>query len=215
MTVQGVFDSVEEVGGDQFDLEDEVDTREMAERWTPSLHPRWPKGTPKKGGKFMTKGEIAAAKKAGGPEKLSARGKTSGSPAERATRVTPAGAGPTRPKALRRCRPEDPDSPGAIETSDVKEAARLLTEGKAVRLTSTNQVSMLLDELAAIVKDAESRGEKAPDYNLCKITVKDTNLFCVETVGWPRDAMPQLKGVPEKGTRRRPYAEGSRRRTST
>lgn len=207
-TIPMVFDVVAEVDGidPTVDEADDGDTTvEMAESWRPSLHPRWPRGTPK-GGKFMTKGEIAAAKKAGGPQALAAGASrnASGSPAgaRRTTAATPAGAGPVRMKDVTPLPlPKNPDAKGAMVTHSPKEAARLLGEGKAVRLKSTRQVAVLLDELAAIVADAESRGEKAPNYDLCKVTVENTSLFCVESKGIPRIQMPQLKGIPEAGTR--------------
>jgi hypothetical protein len=91
---------------------------------------------------------------------------------------------------------EDP-----IVTGDVEEAAKLLGEGKWVRLEQERQVSTLLDKLAEIVKDAKEKGEKAPDYDLCRVSVKNTNLFCAESKGIPRVKMPQFAGVPIKGSK--------------
>jgi len=84
---------------------------------------------------------------------------------------------------------------------DVNEAAKLLAEGKKVRLSQPSQVSVLLDKLAEMVKDANERGEKAPNYDLCNVTVRDTNLFCAESKGIPRIKMPQLKGKPLPGSK--------------
>lgn len=75
-----------------------------------------------------------------------------------------------------------------IVTSDVEIAARALHEGKYVRLRSTRQASTLLSNLADEVK--QSGGS---DIDLCKVSVKGTNLFCVESKGIPRVQMPQLK----------------------
>lgn len=88
-----------------------------------------------------------------------------------------------------------------IEVADVDEAIRLLGEGKHVQLNQPDEVSTLVDKLAEIVKEAEAKGEKAPDYDLCRVSVKGTNLFCAESKGVERAMMPQLKGVPVKGTR--------------
>jgi hypothetical protein len=79
---------------------------------------------------------------------------------------------------------------------DVRRAADLLAEGKAVRLDQPRTASTLLDELAARVNAAAEAGVDAPSFDLCGVTVKDTNLFCVEHKGVPRIKMPQLKGVP-------------------
>ena len=43
--------------------------------------------------------------------------------------------------------------------------------------------------------------ETIPDYNLCAITVKGTNLFCVEHKDMTRLTMPQLAGKPKKGSK--------------
>ena len=57
-----------------------------------------------------------------------------------------------------------------------------------------------LDRLAQMVNDAKKKGDKAPDYDLCEISVPGTNLFCQKNKGIPRDKMPQLKGKPRKGS---------------
>jgi hypothetical protein len=64
----------------------------------------------------------------------------------------------------------------------------------------SDQVSILLDKLAEISKAARAAGEKAPLYDLCKISVPDTNLFCAGNQGIPRAEMPQLAGFAKPGT---------------
>ena len=88
-----------------------------------------------------------------------------------------------------------------IVTSDVNEAAKALGEGRYVRLKHKREVSTLLDKLAEYVADAKAKGEKAPSYDLCRVSVENTNLFCVESKGIPRVKMPQFSGVPEPGSR--------------
>jgi hypothetical protein len=88
-----------------------------------------------------------------------------------------------------------------IRTGDVVEAARLLGEGKHVELTSEDKVATLVKELKRLVDEAKAKGEEAPNYDLCKVTVKDTNLFCVENKGIPRVKMPQFSGVPVPGSK--------------
>jgi hypothetical protein len=88
-----------------------------------------------------------------------------------------------------------------IKTDDVDEAAKLLGEGKWVRLTQERQVSTLLDKLAEIVEDARSHGDNPPDYDLCRVSVEGTNLFCTESKGIPRVKMPQFSGVPKPGSK--------------
>lgn len=90
---------------------------------------------------------------------------------------------------------------GKITTGDVNLAALALGEGRQVELESTDRVSVLLDKLAAISKEAIEKGDKAPNYNLCDVTVKDTSLFCVDSKGIPRIQMPQLSGKPLPGSK--------------
>jgi hypothetical protein len=59
-------------------------------------------------------------------------------------------------------------------------AVRMLAEGKHVRLKQKRQVSTLIDKLAAMVKECEAKGEQAPHIDLCLVSVKNTNLFCVD-----------------------------------
>ena len=97
-----------------------------------------------------------------------------------------------------------PGEPGSksnpIRTSDVEEAATLLHQGKHVELETVEQVSTLLDRLAEIAQEAEAAGAKAPNYDLCLVSVPKTNLFCAESKGVPRIQMPQMSGLPEPGS---------------
>lgn len=84
---------------------------------------------------------------------------------------------------------------------DVQKAAQLLAQGHHVELEQPHQVSTLLDELAKMVKEAEAAGDKAPSFNLCKVSVPGTNLFCADTKGYGRLEMPQLGGDPIPGSK--------------
>lgn len=84
---------------------------------------------------------------------------------------------------------------------NVQLAAKYLAEGKHVRLNRIDEVGTLLDELRKVVEDMKAKGEKAPNYDLCKVSVPKTNLFCAESKGVPRLKMPQLGGFPEQGSR--------------
>jgi hypothetical protein len=83
---------------------------------------------------------------------------------------------------------------------DVELAHQLLSEGKHIRMKDERAVSTLLDKLHETVKDAKEKGDKAPEYDLCKVSVSNTNLFCVESKGIPRVKMPQFKGTPVEGS---------------
>ncbi len=89
---------------------------------------------------------------------------------------------------------------GVVVTSSVDDAVRALNEGREVELRQVRQVSVLLDKLEAIAMAAEARGEAAPVYDLCKVTVRGTNLFCVEALDVDRASMPQLRAKPIPGS---------------
>ena len=57
-----------------------------------------------------------------------------------------------------------------------------------------------IQKVKQIVDDAKAKGEKAPNINLCQITVPGTNLYCDDNLGIPREEMPQFKGKPQPGT---------------
>lgn len=62
------------------------------------------------------------------------------------------------------------------------------------------EVVALLDKLKEMTDEAQAKGEKAPDYDLCQVSVPGTNLFCAVNKDIPRAKMPQLKGRPEPGS---------------
>jgi len=78
-----------------------------------------------------------------------------------------------------------------IHVASATEAAELIQQGHYVELPP-DQVSVLMDRLHEVAQDAKAKGENAPTYDLCKISVADTNLFCAETKGIERIDMPQL-----------------------
>lgn len=82
-----------------------------------------------------------------------------------------------------------------IVTNDVNAAALHLAKGKHVELNTPRQVSTLTKKLKQMVDSAEARGRRAPTIDLCKVSVKGTNLFCTESKGIPRILMPQLKSA--------------------
>ncbi len=62
------------------------------------------------------------------------------------------------------------------------------------------QISTVIDKLAELGKQAKEKGEKAPNFNLCQVTVPGTNLYCDGNKGIPREDMPQFKGTPVPGS---------------
>lgn len=81
---------------------------------------------------------------------------------------------------------------GVIHTSNVNDALLALHENRKVELKQPHQVSVLMDRLASVVKDMAAKGESAPNFNLCNVTVTGSSLFCAESKGIPRIKMPQL-----------------------
>jgi hypothetical protein len=84
------------------------------------------------------------------------------------------------------------DQHGVIHTDNVYDAARALAEDRKVELDQPRTLSTLIEHLGQVAKNMEIMGEKAPNFNLCNVTVSGTDLFCVESQGIPRIKMPQL-----------------------
>jgi hypothetical protein len=64
--------------------------------------------------------------------------------------------------------------------NNIKLAAKLLAQGKHVQLAQPRQVATLLDKMNKMIEEAMEKGEKAPNFDLCKVSVPGTNLFCVD-----------------------------------
>jgi hypothetical protein len=101
----------------------------------------------------------------------------------------------------------DKPRPVPIKVKTVEEALDLLHKGQVVELEDVRTVHVLLQKLGEIGKEAHAKGEKAPNYDLCKVTVRGSNLFCEDRIrnteypeGVERLAMPQLKTNPLPGT---------------
>ena len=86
------------------------------------------------------------------------------------------------PKANPETFGSEPDIPNGIDSKDLK------------------QFNTDIDKVAKEISDAKERGEKAPNINLCDVTVPGTNLYCDDNLGIPRAEMPQFKGKPQPGT---------------
>lgn len=98
--------------------------------------------------------------------------------------------------------------PVPVKVKTVEEAVSRILKGETVELPDVKGVSTMLDKLAQLGKDAIARGEKAPNYDLCKVSVAGTNIFCAQAVktaeypeGIPRLAMPQFIGRPVEGSK--------------
>jgi hypothetical protein len=87
-----------------------------------------------------------------------------------------------------------------IRTANFEEAVRALAAGKIVELESTAEVHTLIEKLYDFAQQAAAKGEKAPNIDLCSVSVPGTNLFCGGNLGIERSAMPQLAGKPRPGS---------------
>lgn len=80
-----------------------------------------------------------------------------------------------------------------IQVKSAKKALALIAEGKHVEMDK-DTVAVMLDKLSAIGKEAFEKGEDTPDFDLCRVHVPDTNIFCEDNKGIIRSKMPQLSG---------------------
>lgn len=62
------------------------------------------------------------------------------------------------------------------------------------------KVVSILNTLAKVVQKAKQDGTEPPDFDLCRISIPGSNLFCDLNKGIPRKKMPQLKGKPSEGS---------------
>lgn len=96
------------------------------------------------------------------------------------------------------------DRPQAIKVSSIKEALRLIKQGKVIELDDERKVNTLLRRLYKEVQKAKDGDES--NINLCNVTVAGTSLFCVDHLrdedGQPleRIKMPQLSGDAVPGS---------------
>lgn len=86
-----------------------------------------------------------------------------------------------------------------IFAKDLDEALDLIEAGHFVELANDNEVHTLMDKLAEMVMEAALLGMDAPQYNLCHVSVKGSNIFCADQFKHSkldnlRSQMPQLGG---------------------
>jgi hypothetical protein len=100
---------------------------------------------------------------------------------------------PDKVRAMTGVTTGDGSAESPFRVSDVNTAAILLAEGQYyVDLESIAGVSTTLDRLAQFAREAEAAGRRAPNMDLCRVSIAGRNLFCAETKGYPRIVMPQL-----------------------
>jgi len=87
-----------------------------------------------------------------------------------------------------------------VNVSTPQEALNAIDKNEIAVLESPEDAHTLLGELSKMAREAKDSGDKAPDYDLCQVSVPGTNLFCGESKGIPRKKMPQFSGSPEAGS---------------
>ena len=99
------------------------------------------------------------------------------------------------------------DRPTPRQVDNVPDAVAAILKGEVVEIQDVRHVHTVLSKLAAMATEAKEKGEKAPKYDLCKVSVAGSNLFCGSPLktkefpnGVPRINMPQLKGPPVPGS---------------
>lgn len=91
---------------------------------------------------------------------------------------------------------------GAVKAKTVDEAVKHILAGRDVEFVgSPKGVNTMLEKLAKMANDAKAKGKNAPNYDLCKVSVAGTNLFCAGNKGIPRIKMPQIGGKVVEGTK--------------
>ena len=100
------------------------------------------------------------------------------------------------------------DRPTPRQVDNVPDAVAAILKGEVVEIQDVRHVHTVLSKLAAMATEAKEKGEKAPKYDLCKVSVAGSNLFCGSPLktkefpnGVPRINMPQLKGPPVPGSK--------------
>lgn len=93
-----------------------------------------------------------------------------------------------------------PAGEGTLRTQNFDEAVQALAGGRAVELETPEDAYTLVDRMYEFAQEAQAKGEKAPNLDLCSVSVPGTNLFCGDNIGIERAEMPQLSGQPRPGS---------------
>lgn len=96
------------------------------------------------------------------------------------------------------------DEPKKVRTKKEEEPTK---ETSNKEVDTPREVTIKLEGLAKMANEAKLIGKKAPNFNLCDISVPNTNLFCKDNKGVVRAKMPQLKGEAAEGTEAAKIAE--------
>lgn len=150
-------------------------------KWDESEHPRVPSGSAS-GGEFTASGATGAGTQG-----------TSFATSGTMSRLSAAQQAMQDELAKQAAKP-------VHQVKTAEEAVALVLKGENVEIQDTKDVHTVLQKLGEFAIEAAKRGEKAPNFDPCNITVKGVSLFCTEKIrteefpnGIPRIEMPQFK----------------------
>lgn len=90
-----------------------------------------------------------------------------------------------------------------VPVNTLEEAWEEIQKGNYVEMPTVDRAYTLIQEMGDFLKQVESETGKKATFDLCRISVPGTNLFCGDSIatdkypnGIPRQEMPQLSGVP-------------------
>ncbi len=87
---------------------------------------------------------------------------------------------------------------GGTGGSGISSVASQVLAGKKTKVGSAKAAHKLIQELHKNAQKASKDKGEAKNFDLCKVTVPGTNLFCGENKGVSRINMPQLGGIENK-----------------
>jgi hypothetical protein len=94
-----------------------------------------------------------------------------------------------------------------VKVKNVEEAYKEIAKGNYVEVESAQKAATIIEELGKYLKKVEKETGEKSSLDVCKISVPGTNLFCGDSIatekypqGVPRPKMPQLSGIPVKGS---------------
>lgn len=95
-----------------------------------------------------------------------------------------------------------------VKVDNIEDAYREIAKGSYVEVDDKRDVYTLVSKFNDYAEEVKASTGKAPNLDLCKVSVPGTNLFCGASIatekypnGVPRMEMPQLSGIPQAGSK--------------
>lgn len=90
---------------------------------------------------------------------------------------------------------------GKLVFNDKKKSNKKKDNSISGNSEAEKKISDKLEKIHDIVQKLKEKGKKIPNFDLCKVTIPGTNLFCGGNKEIPRSEMPQLIGQPEDSSK--------------